>query len=90
MSLALQRRCSGCHRPFDGHPVFVRDTAFCCAACAGGGLCACFVDADLADDGVDGLGLAFGEPSRAFGEPGRVSAEPSLVLARGDVGARSR
>ena len=83
MSLALQRRCSGCHRPFDGRPVFVQDTAYCCASCSSGALCVCFVEADLADDGVDGLGLAFGEPSLML-------REPSRALVRGDVGAGGR
>ena len=58
------RQCAGCHRLFHGDPVFVQDTAFCCSSCAAGALCSCFAEADLADDGVNGLGLPFAEPSR--------------------------
>jgi hypothetical protein len=65
MSASRQRHCAGCYRPFTGSPVFREDTPFCCTACAAGALCACFAEADLADDGVDGIGLAFGVPNRA-------------------------
>jgi hypothetical protein len=37
------------------------DEAYCCIGCAGGGPCVCTYEADLADDGVDGLGLPFPE-----------------------------
>jgi hypothetical protein len=72
MPLTNARRCAGCHRPFHDAPVFLQDTPYCCASCAGGGLCTCFVEADMAADGVDGLGLPFARPSRALtaaGEP---------------------
>ena len=82
MSRSLQRRCSSCHRPFDGHPVFVQDTAFCCGSCAGGALCTCFVEADLAEDGVDGIGLPFGEASLEVAPAGLIQgARPAVSRA---------
>jgi hypothetical protein len=33
------------------------DEAYCCIGCAHGGPCVCTYEADLAEDGVDGLGL---------------------------------
>jgi hypothetical protein len=74
MSPTNARRCAACHRPFRDAPVFRQDTAYCCASCAGGGLCTCFAEADMAEDGVDGLGLPFAHSSRsltAAGEPAR-------------------
>jgi hypothetical protein len=43
--------------------VFRRDEAYCCTSCAQNQLCSCFTEVDLANDGVEGLGLAF-EPTR--------------------------
>jgi hypothetical protein len=40
-------------------PLFSEDRVYCCAACASRHLCTCLQDVDLADDGVDGLGLLF-------------------------------
>jgi hypothetical protein len=57
MRLLGHRRCPACHRPFDTEPVFRLDNGYCCSACASGGLCDCFVEPDLADDGVQALGL---------------------------------
>jgi hypothetical protein len=33
------------------------DETYCCVGCAHGGPCVCTYEADLAEDGVDGLGL---------------------------------
>ena len=59
------RRCPACHRPFESTPVFREDVAYCCASCARGELCACLIETDLANDGVDGLSLPFGTQSPA-------------------------
>jgi hypothetical protein len=63
MPSRLARHCAGCFRLFQGDPVYLQDTPFCCASCAAGALCSCFAEVDRAADGVDGLGLAFGAPS---------------------------
>ncbi len=52
-------RCANCHRSFSTSPRFVADQAYCCEACAMRHLCTCFTEVDLADDGVDHIGLAF-------------------------------
>lgn len=73
------RRCPACHRPFESNPTFRAAVAYCCNACASGQLCACFVDADLAEDGVDGLTRPFGgEPAGSMLEPRRrmLAGEP--------------
>jgi hypothetical protein len=35
------------------------DETYCCTGCAAGGPCLCTYEADLADDGVNHLGLPF-------------------------------
>jgi hypothetical protein len=35
------------------------DEAYCCVGCVAGGPCVCSYEADLAEDGVDRLGLPF-------------------------------
>lgn len=35
------------------------DEAYCCLGCAQNGPCVCTYEQDLADDGVDNLGLLF-------------------------------
>jgi hypothetical protein len=40
-----------------GRPVYRMDESYCCVGCAQGGPCVCSYEADLADDGVDNLGL---------------------------------
>ena len=74
MSSIYARRCPACHRPFESNPTFREDSAYCCNSCASGQLCTCFVEADLADDGVDGLTLSFGaEPAGSMLEPRRTA-----------------
>jgi hypothetical protein len=60
MPFTRVRHCPACHRPFESTPTFRQDVAYCCTSCARGQLCTCLVEADLADDGVDGLTLPFG------------------------------
>jgi hypothetical protein len=52
-------RCASCEGIITGHPVYRMDEAYCCVGCAQGGPCVCTYEVDLADDGVDGLGLPF-------------------------------
>jgi hypothetical protein len=63
-------RCASCDIEIAGRPVLRMDEAYCCGGCAEGGPCLCTYEADLADDGVDGLGLPFlvASPLR-HGEP---------------------
>ena len=51
--------CASCRRTFDTPPVFESDLVYCCRPCAARHLCTCLVELDLADDGVNGLGLPF-------------------------------
>lgn len=51
--------CANCEGAIPSFPVFRRDLLFCCTGCADGGPCTCLYEQDLADDGVDNLGLPF-------------------------------
>jgi hypothetical protein len=64
--------CASCDGVITGRPVYRMDEAYCCTGCAGGGPCVCSYEADLADDGVDGLGLPF-----AMRPVAPVDAEPA-------------
>jgi hypothetical protein len=81
-------RCASCEIPLSDRPVLRMDEAYCCIGCAQGGPCVCTYEADLAEDGVDGLGLPFAavEPDRAPApapRPERVRASVELVPRRG-------
>jgi hypothetical protein len=52
------------------------DELYCCLGCATGGPCICTYETDLADDGVDHLGMPFRVP----GSPA-LEAEPSERVA---------
>jgi hypothetical protein len=71
-------RCASCDIEIEGRPVLRMDEAYCCGGCAEGGPCLCTYEADLADDGVNGLGLPFALPA-----PVR-RVEP--IPARTDIG----
>lgn len=60
-------RCASCEGRIPGAPVVRLDEAYCCLGCAVGGPCICTYESDLAEDGVDGLGMPFvmGEPARS-------------------------
>ena len=63
--------CASCDGIISGRPVYRMDEAYCCLGCAQGGPCICTYEQDLADDGVDHLGLPFAlEPV-----PAEVAAE---------------
>jgi hypothetical protein len=51
--------CASCEGAIAGRPVYRMDEAYCCVGCAEGGPCLCNYETDLADDGVDHLGLLF-------------------------------
>ena len=67
--------CASCEGAITSRPVYRMDEAYCCHGCAGGGPCACNYEADLADDGVDGIGLM--APVEV-----RVDAAADAVIAR--------
>jgi hypothetical protein len=65
--------CASCDGRLVDRPVYRMDETYCCLGCAEGGPCICSYEADLAEDGVDGLGLPFGlEP---------VSEQPAFAPA---------
>lgn len=51
--------CASCDGAITGRPVYRMDEAYCCLGCAQNGPCICTYEQDLADDGVDNLGLPF-------------------------------
>ena len=77
--------CASCEDRITGSPVYRMDEAYCCVGCAYGGPCVCTYEADLAEDGVDGLGLlaapTSGEAQAAVPEP----AQPVRVAVRGTL-----
>jgi hypothetical protein len=56
--------CASCEGEITGRPLYQMDEAYCCTGCGDGGPCSCTYEADLFEDGVDGLGLPFGSPAR--------------------------
>ncbi len=69
--------CASCDGVITGRPVYRMDEAYCCLGCAAGGPCICSYEADLADDGVDHLGMPFAMPTEA------PVAEPERDAVRG-------
>ena len=51
--------CAACHQRFTTATVFRADVTYCCDACAGGQLCTCRAEEDLAEDGVDRISVPF-------------------------------
>lgn len=72
--------CASCEGFITARPVYRMDEAYCCVGCAAGGPCVCNYEADLADDGVNGLGLL--APVETTTEPVAVpdaeTAEPAI------------
>jgi len=56
--------CASCELALSGRPVYFMDETYCCNGCAQGGPCVCTYEADLAEDGVNGLGLPFAVSER--------------------------
>jgi hypothetical protein len=68
--------CTSCEARITGRPVYRMDEAHCCAGCAEGGPCVCNYEADLADDGVNNLGLMVPVPAEPAALPAPRSEEP--------------
>ena len=51
--------CASCDVLITERPVYHRDESYCCVGCADNGPCLCTYEADLAEDGVNNLGLPF-------------------------------
>ncbi len=60
MSPTSPHTCANCLRTFSSSPFGSGNTTYCCRQCEARHLCTCLTEVDLADDGVDGLGLPFG------------------------------
>lgn len=60
--------CASCEILITGKAVWRMDESYCCLGCAQGGPCICTYEADLADDGVDHLGLLFSIPETVAAE----------------------
>jgi hypothetical protein len=68
--------CASCDGVITDRPVYRMDEAYCCTGCADGAPCICTYEQDLADDGVDHLGLPFlVEPVTATAEAERELQE---------------
>jgi hypothetical protein len=72
--------CASCDGAITGEPVYRRDGAYCCLGCADGGPCACSYEQDMANDGVDHLGLPF-PISMSLPEPDAVAPESRAVAS---------
>jgi hypothetical protein len=73
--------CASCEDRITGRPVYRMDEAYCCVGCAHGGPCVCSYEADLADDGVDGLAMPFAIDALTVSEPGPTT-DDDRVRAR--------
>lgn len=62
--------CASCDAVLTGRPVYRMDEAYCCIGCANDGPCMCTYEQDLAEDGVDHLGLPFLMPAPVTAEAG--------------------
>jgi hypothetical protein len=51
--------CASCDSSLTDTPVYRMDEAYCCLGCAQNGPCICTYESDLADDGVDHIGMPF-------------------------------
>ena len=74
--------CASCDTRLIDRPVYRMDETYCCRGCAFGGPCICTYEQDLANDGVDHLGLPFAMQPIVAGEPwvaaDRVGEEVSV------------
>jgi hypothetical protein len=81
-------RCASCEGEVTGRPVYDRGLEYCCAGCAAGGPCICNYEADLAEDGVDHLGLLVPAGTMPF-ELTEVESKPEAVPAGDGVPAEA-
>ena len=56
--------CASCEYVLGAAAVYRMDETYCCVGCAHGGPCVCSYEADLADDGVNGVGTPFATGDR--------------------------
>jgi len=75
--------CASCEGAITGRPVYRMEQAYCCLGCARGEPCICSYEADMADDGVNGLGLLFSTPQGAAPETVREAEAAREVTASG-------
>jgi hypothetical protein len=68
--------CASCEQVLTGRPVYFMDETYCCSGCAKGGPCWCSYEADLAEDGVDGLGLLVAPEPQPVAETTRYEELP--------------
>jgi hypothetical protein len=61
--------CASCELQLTGRPVYFMDETYCCTGCANGGPCVCTYELDMADDGVNGMGLPFAVETEPVAEP---------------------
>ena len=73
--------CTSCEGIITGRPVTRMEQAYCCIGCARGELCVCTYEADMAADGVDGLGLLSSVPQAAPIEAAREAEVAPTVMA---------
>ena len=71
--------CASCEGRITGTPVYRMDEAYCCVGCAHRGPCICTYEAEMADDGVNGMGLL------AQPHPVEEPAQPVRVAVRGTL-----
>jgi hypothetical protein len=76
--------CTSCEARITGLPAYRMDEAYCCSGCADGGPCVCNYELDLADDGVNNLGLMVrAEPVTVPSRSKEPVGAPDEVLAAG-------
>ena len=68
--------CASCEQVLVTRPVYFMDETYCCSGCAKGGPCWCTYEADLAEDGVDGLGLLVSPELQPAEEPSTYEQLP--------------
>jgi hypothetical protein len=70
--------CATCEMAITGRPIYKMDETYCCIGCANNGPCVCSYEADMAEDGVDGLGLLAAPsslPAQTAQDQGAVTVE---------------
>lgn len=78
--------CASCEGFITGRPVIRMEQSYCCIGCARGELCVCTYEADMADDGVDGLGLLSSVPQTPATQPASAAeAVPTVSAPAGDA-----
>jgi hypothetical protein len=79
--------CASCDGMITGRPVWDRDETYCCVGCVHGGPCVCTYEADLAEDGVDRVGLPFPVAEGTPADSLRSREPSSTPVSTGRAGA---